>query len=103
MEIRKPPYAGYANCVDFWSWLEGLPPEPPLPPPNPGELRAVVLKRCSIFRVKRKESPVIGHLERGQVVNIKEETDTPLIDWVSLVSGGYVMKQNKGKKNLRVL
>ena len=34
-EIRKAPFAGYANCVNFWSWLKPLPSEPPAPPPPP--------------------------------------------------------------------
>lgn len=75
-EIRKPPYAGYANCINYWSMLAVLPDTPPepTPPPPTGDItvpsfpllpqwRTTNTVSLKIRRAPNTTSAVIGYIE----------------------------------------
>jgi len=81
-EIRKRPFGGYADCINFTSRLRALPstpPEPgPGPDPTPGQLLLCKVrlkwkktKALSVRSAPDVNAPVIGHLTDGQQVKCR--------------------------------
>jgi murein DD-endopeptidase MepM/ murein hydrolase activator NlpD len=101
LEIRVPPYAGYSNCIDYWSMLMDLPTTvpPTEPPTDPFELpefpklpewQLTTTQPLSIRQLPGTGSKIMGYLEPDKIMPVMEAQMLGKDLWLKIGHGEWI-------------